>query len=108
MKIFTDEYICFLKEIEQVQSNYKRNPCISTLQAYTRLKKQNWNAESRFTQEYLNQFKAEQKERELTFAEQFEWLYESMMIDVKYDRNLISSDERVVLHANNNNKYNIN
>ena len=100
-EIFTSEYIAYMSEVSRLERLHFINPSDELTKRLNALKQRNFSVSERFTKKYLEEYNKEIKERELTFEEEFNWLYRSIMIDVKADRGQIDEITRAEMHKEN-------
>jgi len=107
MKIFSLQYEIHISKMNACMKLLDNNPSIEVYKDYNRLKSKVWAPEERFTKEYLEQFSLDKQTSNESFEDQCEWLYQSLMIDVKFERNQITDNQKVIAHKNNNLKFNL-
>ena len=100
-KIFTDEYEKYMRDVQTYERLYSLSPSDSNWLKLSELKRQNWSVEERFTESYLREYEKQSEERELTFEEEFNWLWRSIKIDMKANSGQISEITRSEMHRDN-------
>ena len=107
MKIFSLQYEMHMNRLNACMKLMDTNPSIEVYNDYNMLKSKVWSPQERFTHEYLEQFSSNKQKSNESFEDQCEWLYQSLMIDVRYDRNELTDNQKLIAHKNNNLKFNL-
>ena len=99
--IFSVDYTLYCDDLKNALNDYETDSSEDNKNKLKALKSQVWSDEKRFTLEYLAEYVESQKERTLTFEEEFNWLMRSIKIDDKALNGTINEIDRAYLHSRN-------
>lgn len=106
--IFSLEYEKYLDELKKARQLAIQKPTPENVKNYHTLNTQEWSVESRFTESYLQTYLKEKEKRQMSFEDEFNWLWRSMTIDMKANSEQISEITRAEMHRKNDKQHNNN
>jgi len=104
--IFSADYEKYMHDLKQARTTYLRDPNSDNKKTFESLRDQTWCVERRFTETYLIQYKREREKREVSFEDEFNWLWKSITIEKKFNTQQITNETRAYMHRDNDKKHN--